>query len=89
MRQKPNLKLRRIGDKYLIVDLSAESVNLAYVFSFNETAAAIWQAFYGRNFTQAQIVDWLSEEYYVTKELAEYDTSQLIKSWRDGHLILE
>lgn len=88
MRQKPNLKLRRIGDNYMIVDLSPKSVNLANVFSLNETAADIWQAFEGREFTEAQIVDYLCEEYDVTREQAEADAEELVKTLREGGLIL-
>ena len=39
MKLKKNLVLRRVGSKYMIVDLEAETVDFAYVFQMNAVAA--------------------------------------------------
>lgn len=88
MRQKPNLTLRRIGANYMIVDLSSESVNMANVFNLNESAAAIWQAFEGKEFTEEDVVDYLCREYEVEAEQAAADTKLLLESWQECGLVI-
>lgn len=41
---KPHLKLRRIGNRHMIVEASDSCVNLTNVYSLNGTAALLWEA---------------------------------------------
>ena len=42
MRLNPNLKLRQIGKKYMVVDAETGSAKLTNVFTFNASAAMLW-----------------------------------------------
>lgn len=43
MKPKSNLRLRKIGRQYMIVNTRQENVDLSDVFTLNETAAGLWQ----------------------------------------------
>ena len=43
MKPKSNLRLRKIGRQYMIVNTRQENVDLSDVFTLNETAAGVWQ----------------------------------------------
>lgn len=81
MKLKSNLKLRRIGNKYMIVDASATNVNMVDVYTMNETAALLWKEFQTKEFTTDDIVNFLQQEYEVTQEQAQKDIETLLNEW--------
>ena len=87
MRTKDNLTLRKIGNKYMIVDTFTEEVNMVDVYTMNETAALLWRTFAKRDDTQEEMVTVLCKEYEVTQERATDDVEKLIKDWFSYGLI--
>ena len=53
------------------------------VISLNETAAALWEKFSGREFTEAEMVEWLCEEYEVEPSVAASDIHNLLARWKE------
>lgn len=87
MRIKDNLKLRKIGSKYMVVKSSDTQVNLTDVYSLNETAAFLWQAVGTEDFTTDDMVAVLCHEYDVSQEQARADVEYLLKSWKEFGLL--
>ena len=87
MKLKENLMLRKMGSNYMIVDADTEQVNMVDVYTLNETAATLWQAFEGREFTDGEMVDYLCEEYDVAREQAARDVAVMLEEWRDFGLM--
>lgn len=83
MKLKDNLKLRKMGSNYMIVDTDTEQVNMVDVYTLNETAATLWQAFEGREFTPEEMADYLCEEYDVAREQAGHDVEVMLGEWRE------
>lgn len=83
MRLKENLRLRKVGSKYMIVDTATEQVNMVDVYTMNETAAMLWQAFAEREFTAEEMVETLCQEYDVTPEQAAADVEALLREWTE------
>ena len=81
MKLKSNLTLRRVGQNYMVVELSNESVNLTNVYTMNETAAWLWKECGTLEFTQEMLVKRLCEEYEVSEEQASQDVKRLIQEW--------
>lgn len=81
MKLKENLKLRKIGNKYMIVDTNNTNVNMVDVYTMNETAATLWNEFATKEFTQEEMVNTLLQEYDVTQEKATADVNSLLKEW--------
>ena len=44
MRLKPNLKLRQVGSRHMLVDVCSDNINLTNVYTLNETAAFLWDS---------------------------------------------
>lgn len=87
MRQNPNLKLRKLGKHYMIVSTSDNNVNMANVFSLNETAANLWLYIGGREFSVEELVSWLCEEYDVKEEVAYKDIEDILGAWKNYGLV--
>lgn len=89
MKLKKNLVLRRVGSKYMIVDLEAETVDFAYVFQMNAVAADLWERAVqsDSDITEDLLTDWLCEEYEVDRQVAFHDAGILIQNWLKYGLI--
>lgn len=87
MRLKKGIKLRKMGDKYMVVNLSDDNANLANVLTLNETAASVWLEFKNREFEVADVAQWLEQHYEVTRQQAADDAARLIQEWVRGAVI--
>lgn len=89
MRLNEDLKLRQIGPYYMIVKTSGKRTDMTDVFSLNETAAWLWKRAEGRDFTAADLAQWLCDEYDVTMEVALRDVRKMLLEWQEGGLLSE
>lgn len=89
MRVNDNLKLRKIGKKYMIVDVSSSDVDFTSVYSLNESAAFLWERIGNREFEEAELVDWLCSNYDVDREKAMTDVRRIISLWKTHGLVKE
>ncbi len=87
MKPKSNLQLRKIGQQYLIVEASAERVNMSNVYTLNETAAGIWQQLVAGRTAVADLAAWLCSVYDVTPEQAQADVQRQLDEWQSCGLI--
>lgn len=84
---KEGIRLRRIGNQYMIVDVSEENVNMSEVYSLNHTAALLWQRVEKGGATPALLADYLCETYGIGKEEADHDVERQIADWRQYGLL--
>lgn len=85
---KPDLKLRKIGNRYMIVDVSENCANLTDVYSLNETAAWLWNAIcQGSGNTVDELAGALCEVYNVEKERALRDVEAQVEDWEKMGII--
>lgn len=89
MRVNDNLKLRKIGKKYMIVDVSSSDVDFTSVYSLNESAAFLWERIGNREFEEAELIDWLCSNYDVDREMAMTDVRRIISLWKTHGLVKE
>lgn len=81
MRLKPNLKLRKMGSRHMIVDSSTGHVSLTNVFTLNDTATCMWQRAIQGDFTPEDLADAVCQDYDVTPEQALADAQELTSQW--------
>ncbi len=86
MRLKENLKLRKIGNRYMIVE-AGEAVDLTNVYTLNATAAWLWEEAEGRDFTVEELVRKLCARYEVDEQTALADVSGQIAQWEEFGLL--
>ena len=89
MNLRTNLKLRKVGDRYMLVVVSERDMNTTAVYTFNETAAFVWNAAAVRGLDAAALSALLCEEYDVDYRDALSDVERLLSEWKDTGLISE
>ena len=87
IRPKNNLQLRKLGNSYMIVEVSAENVNMSNVYTLNKTAADMWQLITEGERTAADLAGWLCSKYDVEPATAQADVEQQLTEWREFGLI--
>lgn len=89
MKLKTNLKLRKVGNRYMLVDVSDNDVNVTDVYRFNDTAAFVWNAVEQYDFDSDQLATLLCSEYNVDRNVAINDIRELLSSWRTLGLVVD
>lgn len=83
MKLNDELVLRKIGSNYMIVKSAGDNVSLTDVIRLNETAAALWREFSGRDFSPEDMVASLCSTYEVSEAVATRDVHNLLKQWKE------
>ena len=81
MKIKEGFILRQICGEYVVVGEGLAQVNFNKMLSLNETAAYLWDAVKGKEFTKEDMVNLLLERYEVEKERAAEDVDKLRAVW--------
>lgn len=76
-------KLNEVAGEYMLVNTGDRAVNLSTVFRLNETAAWLWGKIGEESFSEEMLVNWLCDEYEVTREVAAEDVSAMVKVWKE------
>ena len=87
MKLQPNLQLRKIGNKYMIVSTASGNVNMTDVFTLNETAARLWQLMEGKDITPKELAVLVCKEYEVGEEDALKDVEKQLCEWKQSGLV--
>ena len=89
MRLNSNLILRQVGGEYMIVNPFSETMDMAQVYSLNETAAWLWKQLENKEFTVDEAGALLCNEYEVNKDTARNDANELCRQWLETGLAIE
>lgn len=88
MKTKPDIRLRRIGSRFMIVDTRRQQDATA-VHSLNATAAAIWEYISEKgNFSVDDVTRFLTDNFEIDNATAASDAERLIDQWRRENLLL-
>jgi len=87
MKTKTGFHLRNVLGENVIVAEGIENIDFSKIISMNETAADLWKQFENKDFTEADMVSYLLEEYEVDKATAEVDVKAIIKQWLEAGII--
>lgn len=82
MKIKDKLILRHVGNDYIIIEPERSMVDMTKVFSFNESAAWLWQELQGLDFTEEDAATLLAARYDISKEQALEDIRALIEVFK-------
>ena len=89
MKIKEGFKMRKLGREHIVVPESKGLVNFNKMISFNDTAAYLWEALSGKEFTVEDIRQLLLDKYEVDEEVAGTDAARLARSWAEAGLVEE
>lgn len=82
------LQLRKIGRRYMVVDMCEDNVNLSNVYSLNGTAAWIWERLVEGISSPDELADRLCEDYQVERERAFHDVENQLAEWLKFGLVV-
>lgn len=89
MRLKQNLVLRHIGNDYVIIEPDKGVVDMANVFTLNETAAWLWKQLESKTFSTDVVAELLLQQYNIDVDKADGDAKQLVAYMLQNGLIEE
>lgn len=86
MKINKGFELRTICGENIIISLGKENINFTKVITLNESAACVWHAVSGKEFTVADGVKALMAEYEVEEAQATKDVEALYATWVEAGL---
>lgn len=89
MKLKEGYRLREVAGQYMLVPSGPGTVDMNSVFSLSESAAWLWKALQGRDFSKESAVSLLEGEYEVDRDTASKDVATLFGIWKENGLIDE
>ena len=89
MKLNSSMKLRKLGNRYFIVDNKQRVVNFNDIYELNESAAYLWEEVGNNDFTEETLKQYLLKKYEVTEEKAANDVKNLINKWQEWGMISE
>ena len=87
MRIKPGFELRTICGEHIIIAHGLENIDFTKVISLNESAADVWNAVVGKEFTVNDMTKVLLDLYEVDEQQAAKDAEELLKQWKNAGFI--
>ena len=87
MRINEGFELRKVCDENVIVAYGRKNIDFSKVISLNESAAYLWNAVIGKDFTCQELTDLLCKEYEVDAQTALEDVVQMVAGWKEQGLI--
>ncbi|MBQ1633282.1 MAG: PqqD family protein [Bacteroidaceae bacterium] len=87
MKIKKGFELRTVCKENIIVAFGEENIDFSKVISLNESAALMWRAVLGKDFSAEDMADALMQEYEVDRETALKDAQAMLQQWLEVGLI--
>lgn len=81
MKTKAGFVLREMCGENIITGEGIEHINFNKLISLNATAAFLWKALEGKEFTVESMAQMLVDEYGIDMELALKDSEKLSQAW--------
>ena len=81
MKIKEGFVLREMCGENIVAAEGLQHINFNKLISLNSTAAFLWKALEGKEFTAENMAQLLVDEYGIDMELALKDSENLCKSW--------
>jgi len=89
MKINEGFELRTVCDDNVIVAYGRKNIDFSKVISLNESAAYLWNAVVGKDFTCQDLADLLCKEYDVDAETAQEDVTQIVTQWKELGLVAD
>lgn len=86
MKIKTGFVLREMCGENIVAAEGIENINFSKLISLNSTAAFLWKALEGKEFTVEEMAQLLVDEYGIDMETALTDSKNLCKAWMDAEI---
>ena len=73
----------------MLLHIGRTTVNLAAVFSLNDSAAWLWRKIGRQEFTEETLIGWILDEYEVDESVARSDVHDMLLLWHQYGMLLD
>lgn len=87
MRAKTGFNLRTVCGENIVVAEGEENIDFSNIISMNESSAYLWKNIQDKQFSIADLVDLLMQEYDVDEPTATNDVKALVEQWKHAGII--
>ena len=87
MKIRKGFVLREMCGENIVTAEGLEHINFNKLISLNSTAAFLWNKVVGKEFTEAEMAQYLVEAYGIDMELALKDSESLCQAWINAGVI--
>lgn len=88
MRAK-KLKLRKLGNSYMLVDSVDGNVDMSQVLTLNSVAAWLWEQASQGEFTAESLAGALCAKYEVEPDVALADVKEQLAQWKEYGIVVD
>ena len=81
--------MRKLGKEYIVIPEGVGLVNFNRMVSFNDTAARLWEAVSGKEFTVEDLKGLILSKYDTDEDTARADAVRLAREWTEAGLVAE
>lgn len=89
MKIKNGFELREFCGEHLILASGRENIDFSKVINLNESAAEMWKAVEGKEFTLADMTKALLDVYEVDEATAQKDAANILQEWISLGIVAE
>ncbi len=86
MRIKEGFELRKVCGENIIIATGKRNIDFSKVVTLNESAALLFEAARGRDFTEDDLLPVLMGEYDVSEQQALRDIREMLQQWAETGL---
>ena len=86
MKIKEGYLLRNVANNYIVVAVGEAGIDFNGIITINETGAMLWELLAG-GASKDELVSKLTEEYDVSKEIAEADVDAFLNIMKEADLL--
>ena len=87
MKIKEGFQLREVCGEYVVVAYGMKNIDFSKVINLNESAADMWKAVVGKEFTVEDLKNALLDTYDVSEEQAFVDAQRVAAEWKEIGLV--
>ena len=87
MKIKEGFQLREVCGEYVVVAYGMKNIDFSKVINLNESAADMWKAVVGKDFTVEDLKNALLDTYDVSEEQAFADAQRVAAEWKEIGLV--
>ena len=87
MKIKEGFILRDVCGEHVVTGEGLVNINFNKLISLNETAAFLWKAVEGKEFSVSDMAQLLVNEYGIDMDLATKDSDNLAKAWIEAGIV--
>ena len=83
MKIKEGFELREVCGEYIVVAPGYKNIDFSKVINLNESAATMWKAVAGKDFTEETLASILLDNYDVEESTAKADAARIMEEWKE------